>query len=133
MSILKNTNSGKGAIYPRVTFKYLKSLGWYDGVEGNVGNDREHGAIKRSLCDPKYGWNYKIHFEGDVCYVTLFFGQSTKNHSIGFYPVIIEFADELEMAMEYLRSNGKKERKLAEHLFATLKHSNGIVKEPRYK
>ena len=108
MSILKSTYSGKGAIYPRVTFKYLKSLGWYDGVEGNVRNDRVHGAIKRSLCNPKYGWLYKIHFEGEVCYVTLFFGWSTKDRPAGFYPVIIEFANELEMVMEYLRSNCKK-------------------------
>ena len=132
MSILKSTNSGKVAIYPRVTFKYLKSLGWYDGVEGNVGNDRAHGAIKRSLCDPKYGWRYKIHFEGEICYVTLFFGRSTKYRPSGFYPVIIEFSNELEMVMEYLRSNCKKRQGLAERLFITLKQAKGIVKEPLY-
>ena len=132
MSVLKSTNSGKRAIYPRVTFEYLKSLGWYDSVKGNVGNDREHGAIKRSLFNPKYGWHYKIHFEGEVCYVSLIFGCSTKDHPFEFYPVIIEFADELKIVMEYLRSNGKKERELAEYLFVTLKRAKGIVKEPLY-
>ena len=132
MSIIKSTNAGKGAIYHRITFNYLKSIGWYDCMVGYTNNDIVHGKPKRELCDPRLGWNYKIKMEGDNAYMLLFFGYETERHRIGYYPKYIEFDDELQLVLKYFKSSGDEEKAIAEQLFEKLKNARGIIKEIYY-
>lgn len=132
MSILASTHSGKEKIYPRVTFEYLKSLGWHDSFCGYVDNKIEKGPIKRKLCDPKLGWTYSISMEGDIAYGKVFFGWSTETHKIGYYNVLIEYMDELELYMEYMQMAGEKEKIMAEHIYKNFKKAKGIIREPMY-